>query len=242
MRALVTGASRGIGRETALRLGRRGDEVAVHYFRHREDAESAASEIVRAGGRAWTVGGDLGDRAAVDRIANEVAGRWNSLDILVNNAGVYPRVPFRSLDDEAFEACVRTNVFGPAALTRRLLPLLDRSESGRIVFVSSVLAVAGSGHGAHYAASKAALLGLARSLALELAPKITVNAVAPGSIDTDILAGDSRERRAERERQIPMHRLGLPGDVADTIVFLASPQAAYVTGATIHVNGGLRPE
>jgi 3-oxoacyl-[acyl-carrier protein] reductase len=237
VRALVTGASRGIGRETARRLATRGTEVGVHYFRHREEAEDLVREIERKDGRAWTVGGDLGSREGVEAVARETAARGDSLDILVNNAGVYPRAAFRSLGDDAFEACVRTNLFGAAGLTRRLLPLLDRSASGRIVFVSSVLAFAGSRHGAHYAASKAA-----RSLALELAPRITVNAVAPGSIDTDILAGDSPERRAERERGIPLGRLGRPGEVADAIVFLASPEASYITGATVHVNGGLRAD
>ncbi len=241
MRALVTGASSGIGRETARLLGRRGDEVAVHFHRHPTGAESLLPELRTRGRDAFAVGGDLSDREEVLALAAAVAGRWPELDILVHNAGGYPRRSFRELTDDDFEACFRTHVFGAATLTRALLPLLERSSGGRIVFVSSVLAFTGSRHGAHYAAAKAALLGLSRSLARELAPRITVNVVAPGSVDTAILAGDSPTVRQERERGIPVGRIGTATEVGEAIAFLTSPGASYITGTTLHVNGGLRP-
>ena len=132
------------------------------------------------------------------------------------------------------------HVVGPASLTRQLLPLLKRSASGRIIFVSSRLAYDGSRHGSPYATAKAAQIGLARSLALELAPGITVNVVAPGSIDTAILSGDSPEQRSERACQIPLQRIGTADEVAAVIAFLASPSASYITGTTVPVNGGYR--
>lgn len=241
MRALVTGASVGIGRETARALGRQGTDVAVHFHRHRAEAAELVEELRHAGRDAFAVGADLGEREEVLALAAAVGRTWPELDVLVHNAGNYPRRRFRELTDAEFEACLRSNLLGPATLTRALLPLLERSPGGRIIFVSSILAYTGSRHGAHYAAAKAAVLGLARSLARELAPRITVNVVAPGSVDTAILAGDSEDVRHGRERTIPLGRIGRPGEIAETIAFLASPGASYITGATVHVNGGVYP-
>jgi 3-oxoacyl-[acyl-carrier protein] reductase len=242
VRALVTGGSSGIGRATALLLGHRGGDVAVHYRTHRAEAEAVVAELGKEGRDAFAVPGDLAVREQVTGIAAAVSRRWPELDVLVHNAGSYPRRPFRALTDDEFEECFRANVFGAAGLTRALLPRLERSPSARIVFVSSVLAFTGSRHGAHYAAAKAALLGLARSLSRELAPQITVNVVAPGSIDTPILGGDTDEQRRARERSIPLGRVGSAHEVAEAIAFLASPAASYITGTTMHVNGGLHPE
>ncbi len=242
MRALVTGASVGIGRETARALARDGMDVAVHFRRHESEAAGLAQELSAGGREAFTVRADLSRPDGAATLAGAVRARWDSLDVLVHNAGSYPRAAFASITDAEWEACLRLNLTAPALLTRELLPLLTRSSAGRVIFVSSVLAVAGSRHGAHYAAAKAGLVGLARSLSRELAPGITVNTVAPGSIDTAILAGDTAEMRAERGRAIPLGRIGTAREVADVIAFLASPNAAYVTGATVHVNGGLRPE
>ncbi|MGA7922624.1 MAG: SDR family NAD(P)-dependent oxidoreductase [Thermoplasmata archaeon] len=242
MRAVVTGASTGIGRATALGLAADGADVALHCFRHQAECERTAVTIRTMGREAFVVTGDLGKREAVGEVAGAIADRWDTLDVLIQNAGTYPRRPFAEITAEEFESCFRLNVFGAAELTRLLLPLLRRSLASRIVFVSSILAFTGSRQGAHYAASKAALLGLARSLAPELAPQTTVNVVAPGSIDTAILADDSAEQRAERVQNIPLARIGRPEEVADAIVFLASGRAGFVTGTTLHVNGGVRTD
>lgn len=240
VRAVVTGASRGIGAATAVTLGRAGADVAVHYHTHAAEAGVVVERLRAEGRHAFAVQGDLADRASVRSVSREIASRWDALDVLVHNAGQYPRQPFDKTSDDDFEQQLWMHVVGPAALTRELLPLLRRSGGGRVVFVSSVLAFDGSRHGAPYATAKAAQLGLARSLARELAPGITVNVVAPGSIDTAVLAGDSPTERAERARAIPLGRIGTPEEVAAAVAFLVSPEARYITGATIPVNGGLR--
>jgi len=242
VRALVTGASRGIGRATALRLARDGFEVACHFRSHEDDAERLVEEIEKGGGSAFSVGADLGSRDGVHRLAKAVRARWRTLDALVLNAGSYPRQSFREVDPDDFEACFRVHVFGPAELVRQLLPLLEAAPAGGIVFVSSVLAFEGSRHGAHYAAAKAAALGLARSLARELAPRVRVNIVAPGAIETAILSGDTPAQRSDRASRIPLGRIGRPDEVAEAIAFLASGGSSYVTGTTLHVNGGVRME
>ena len=240
MRALITGASQGIGRAAALRLAQDGVDVAVHYLTHESQAREVVTRIQELKREAFSIRADLRDLSAIPRLAHEFGARWDSLDILVHNGGSYPREAFVDTKDGEFEEQLRIHAIAPASLTRELLPHLRRSESGRVIFVSSVLAFEGSRHGAPYATAKAAQLGLARSLARELAPWITVNLVAPGSIDTAVLAGDSPEQRDERGRQIPVGRLGSPEEVAAAIAFLASPDARYITGATLPVNGGLR--
>lgn len=240
MRALVTGSSRGIGRATALRLAHDGVDVAVHFHTQEEKAQAVVKEVRSLGREAFALPADLGDLAAVPRLAGEIRAHWHTLDVLVHNGGTYPRTSFDESTDADFEEQLRLHVVGPASLTRELLPLLKRSPSGRVIFVSSVLAFDGSGRGSPYATAKAAQLGLARSLARELAPGVTVNVVAPGAIDTDVIASDSADQRAERARRIPERRVGTPEEVAAVIAFLASPGASYLTGATIPVNGGLR--
>lgn len=238
----MTGASQGIGRATALRLAQDGADVALHFLQHGEAARSLQEEIEKAGRESFVLRGDLRDLSAVPRIAKEVQERWDSLDVLVHNGGTYPRQSFEQTTDDDFLEMLRVHAVSPASLTRELLPLLRRSTAGRVIFVSSILAFDGSRRGAPYAAAKAAQLGLARSLARELAPTITVNVVAPGAVDTAVLAGDTPEQKAERARQIPLRRLGTPTEVAAVIAFLASPEASYITGATLPVNGGLRME
>jgi 3-oxoacyl-[acyl-carrier protein] reductase len=242
VRALVTGGSRGIGAATVRRLAAGGADVLVHAHRHPAEAEREATAARSLGRESWVVTGDLATPSGVRAVAEGVRTHWDSLDVLVHNAGAYERARFPDVTDEALLATFRVNVLGPFSLTRELLPLLERSPNARIVFVSSVLAFSGSANGAHYASAKAALLGLARSLAKELAPKVTVNVVAPGAIDTAILAGDSPARRKERERSIPLARVGTASEVAETIAFLASAAASYITGTTVHVNGGVRSD
>jgi 3-oxoacyl-[acyl-carrier protein] reductase len=242
--ALVTGGATGIGRATVQLLARRGDEVALHYRSHAKEAKGLAEDLSRerGSGRVWPVRADLLDRTETHALADAVAERFPSLEALVLNAGEYPRRSVTEVDEEAFERTLRLNLLSPYSLIRRLLPLLRRASPGpaRVVLVSSVLAFQGSDHGADYAASKAGLLGLAKSLARELAPGVLVNVVAPGTIDTAIMAYLTPEQRIARGKAIPLGRIGTPEDVAEVIAFLTSPSATYMTGTTVHVNGGLR--
>ncbi|MCI4360818.1 MAG: SDR family oxidoreductase [Thermoplasmata archaeon] len=240
MRALVTGGSGGIGGATALRLARDGFDVGVHYHTHLPAAEAVSRGVHGHGKQATLFRADLASPGGPAELASAVIDRWESVDVLVHNAGVYDRAPFDRLTPEDWQAALALNLTGPAQLTQMLLPSLRRSTGARIIFVSSVLAFTGSRWGAHYAAAKAGVLGLARSLARELAPSIRVNVVAPGSIDTAIIAGDTEAARQERSRTIPLGRVGLAEEVAEAIAFLASDRSSYVTGTTIHVNGGLR--
>jgi NAD(P)-dependent dehydrogenase (short-subunit alcohol dehydrogenase family) len=242
VRAFVTGSSRGIGRATARLLASRGFDVALHGREHLSDARSLARELEARGREAFVVEGDLADPEGPTRLAQAVRERWAELDVVVHSAGAYPRIPFERLTRADWVDCIQLNLIAPAMLTQALLPELQRAVAGRIVFVASVLASNGSGHGAPYAAAKAGVLGLTKSLARELAPKITVNAVAPGPIDTDILAGDTPDQRAVRAATVPLGRIGRPEEVAEAIAFLASAEASFLTGSTLHVNGGLRME
>lgn len=240
MRALITGASGGIGAATARALDAEGWELALHGHRHARELEALAAGLHQSGGRPIVLRADLADPSAPAELARRVGESWESLDLLVLNAGRYERRRFEETTDDELARTFRVNALSAFSLTRELLPLLRRAPDGSIVVVSSVLAASGSSHGVHYAASKGALEGMARSLARELAPAIRVNVVAPGSIDTAILAGDTPELRAARGRAIPLGRVGSAEEVASAILFLASPSASYVTGTTLHVNGGSR--
>ena len=240
MRVLVTGASRGIGAATVRRLAGPGNELGLHYRTPGDEIEHVAEDVRKAGATAWTFRADFTDPGQVADLGARTLRHWDRVDALVLNAGSYPRQSFAESTPEDFERSFRVNVLASAELSRRLLPALEAARPGRLVFVSSILAFDGSRRGAPYAAAKAALLGLARSLARELAPRVLVNVVAPGAIDTAILAGDTPELRARREKAIPLGRVGRPEEVAEAIAFLVSEGASYLTGTTIHVNGGLR--
>ena len=239
--SLITGAGSGIGLATARRFSQRGDALGLHALSHASEVQALAEAHRHAGGEACTFRADLSRPAEVEAFAAGALRSFPCLDVLVLNAGAYPRRRFREISREQFEETLRLNLLAPFQIVQRLLEPLERSPSGaRIVFVASVLAFNGSEHGADYAASKAALLGLTRSLARELAPRIRVNTVAPGSIDTAILAQDTPERRSRREGAIPLRRVGRPEEVAAVIDFLTREDSSYLTGTTVHVNGGLR--
>jgi NAD(P)-dependent dehydrogenase (short-subunit alcohol dehydrogenase family) len=236
--ALISGASRGIGRAIAIRFAEHGAFVGINYNSSKNAAEETLRIIESKKGTGMLLKGDIANIGDVKKVVNKFVEKAKYIDILVNNAGIYERNEFRNLSAATWRRVIDVNLTGCYNLCKCSLPYIR--EGGRIIFISSQLAFKGSSHGADYASSKAGMLGLMRSLALELAPKkILVNAIAPGTIDTDVIAHYTEEMRRKRESEIPLGRLGKPEEIADVCLFLASDMASYITGETINVNGGL---
>jgi 3-oxoacyl-[acyl-carrier protein] reductase len=238
--ALVTGASRGIGRAIALRLAEEGCDVAVNFNASPEAAEEVVEAIKTMERRAIAVHADVSSADQVETMVAEVTDELGEVDILVNNAGIHQHLKSWEMSPEDWQRVIDVNLTGTYLTSRLLGPRMADRGWGRIVNISSVVAMSGTDHEAHYAASKAGLHGLTKSLALELSPKgVTVNAVAPGWIRTDMTADTTEEEMAEAMREVPLGRIGEPEEIASVIAYLASPDAAYVTGQVIHVNGGM---
>ncbi len=238
--ALVTGSSRGLGRATALELAARGHVVGVHYVRGEGPALDTVAEIEAAGGRAAAFGADVASPDDCARLLAEATERLGRIDVLVNNAGITRDTLAMRMKDDDWQAVLDTNLSGSFRLARGVLRGMLKARWGRIVNVASVVALMGNAGQANYVASKAGLIGLTKSLAREVSGRgVTVNAVAPGFIASDMTAGLSDELRERYLGQIPAGRFGEPGDVAKAVAFLASDDAAYVTGQTLTVDGGL---
>jgi 3-oxoacyl-[acyl-carrier protein] reductase len=239
-RAFVTGGSRGIGRATALLLARAGASVAIGYATRRDDADATVAAIRAAGGQAEAVGGDLGDQSAAERVVAQAAQR--GLDLLVVNHGIWPPTPqaVAAMTAEQWERTRRANLDSVFFVTRAAIPRLP--DGGRIVLVASTAGQRGEAFHADYAATKGAVISFTKSLAVELAPRITVNCVAPGWVDTEMSAvpyrADGGEGRRAIERTIPMGRVATPEEIAGPIVFLCSDLARFLTGEILNVNGG----
>jgi len=239
-RAFVTGGSRGIGRATALLLARAGASVAIGYATRRDDADATVAAIRAAGGQGEAVGADLGDHDAAERAVAQVAQR--GLDLLVVNHGIWPPTPqaVAAMTAEQWERTRRANLDSVFFVTRAAIPRLP--AGGRIVLVASTAGQRGEAFHADYAATKGAVISFTKSLAVELAPRITVNCVAPGWVDTEMSAvpygADGGEGRRAIERTIPLGRVATPEEIAGPIVFLCSDLARFLTGEILNVNGG----
>lgn len=236
--ALVTGASRGIGRAIALRLAEDGANVAVIYAGSADKAEAVVNEITALGVNAKAYQCNVADSAAVNETVKAVTNDLGKIDILVNNAGITRDGLMLRMKDEDFDAVLDTNLKGAFNMIRACYSGFIRKKSGRIINISSVSGIMGNAGQANYSASKAGVIGLTKSVARELASRgITCNAVAPGFIQTDMTEnlGDNNPLL----NSIPLGRMGKPGDIAAAVAFLASDSAAYITGEVLKVDGGL---
>lgn len=238
--AVVTGASRGIGKAIALRLAEEKAAVVINYNGSREKAEAVVKEIEQMGGTACAVQCDVSDFSACEAFFREVTKRFGRVDILVNNAGVTRDGLLMKMSEEDFDKVIDTNLKGTFNCIRFVSRTMLRQKSGRIINMASVVGIAGNAGQANYAASKAGVIGLTKTAARELASRgITVNAIAPGFIETDMTAVLSEKIREATVAQIPMGHFGQAKDVADLAAFLASDRAGYITGQVINVDGGM---
>jgi 3-oxoacyl-[acyl-carrier protein] reductase len=238
--ALVTGASRGIGRAIATALGAGGHRVVCCYGSDETGAKETQATVEDSGSEALVVRVDVSDAGSVDEAFGEVEDTWGPVEVLVNNAGITADGLVARMTDEQWATVVGTNLTGAFHTIRRASPKMMRGRWGRIVNVSSVSGHAGSPGQANYAAAKAGLLGLTRAVARELAPRnVTCNVVAPGPIVTAMTDGMPADWRGAMEASVPLGRLGSPEEVAAVVAFLCSEPAGYVTGALVPVDGGL---
>jgi 3-oxoacyl-[acyl-carrier protein] reductase len=238
--ALVTGASRGIGRATAEALAEQGATVVLNYVHGEAAAREAAEKIQKGGGKAEIAGFDVADSAVCEEAVGALAKRLGRLDILVANAGVAVDGLLLRLKQEDLDRTLAINVGGAIAATRAATRVMMRARSGRIIFVSSIVGEMGNAGQAAYGASKAALIGLAKTLAREYASRgITVNAVSPGYVETDMTRSITGEARETMLKAIPLGRTAEAREIATAIAYLASDEASYVTGQVLRVNGGM---
>jgi 3-oxoacyl-[acyl-carrier protein] reductase len=237
--AIVTGASRGIGRTIALALVAQGAKV-VASARNAEALDNLVAEIEGQGGEAIAVAGDVASGTDAARLIEQALAAYGQIDILVNNAGITRDGLLLRMKDEDWDAVIDTNLKGAFLCIRAAAKVMSKQRSGRIINISSVVGEMGNAGQANYCSSKAGLLGLTKSVARELARRnITVNAITPGFIVTDMTDGMTDKARESMTEQIPLGRLGEADDVANAVIFLASDQSSYVTGQVLGVNGGM---
>lgn len=238
--AVVTGASRGIGRAIAIELAKEGANVVVNYSGSKEKADQVVEEITKLGTKAISVQANVSDADSVQNLMKEAIEQFGSIDILVNNAGITRDNLIMRMKEEEWDDVINTNLKGVFLATKAVTRQMMKQRSGRIINISSVVGVLGNAGQANYVAAKAGVIGLTKTTARELASRnILVNAVAPGYIATEMTEALPEEVKKTIADQIPLSKIGNPEHIAKAVVFLASDDASYITGQTIHVDGGL---
>lgn len=238
--ALITGATRGIGREIAFTLGKNGYEVVINYRSENQDLEDTIELFKKEGIKFYTVKGDVSSFEESERFVKEAIEKAGKIDVLVNNAGITKDTLIARMKKEDFESVIDVNLVGTFNVTKNVISHMIKNRKGRIINISSVVGVSGNAGQTNYSASKAGIIGFTKSLAKEVGSRnILVNAVAPGFIETnmtDVLKDNIKE---EIEKAIPLKRMGTPKDVANVVKFLASEDASYITGQVINIDGGM---
>jgi len=238
--AFVTGASRGIGRAVALKLADAGAKVAINFAGNLEKAEEVKAEIESRGGEAMLVQGKVDNFEVVNAIVKKIVETWGTVDILINNAGINRDNLLLRMTETEFDEVIATNLKGVFNCTKAVTRIMMKQRSGKIVNMTSVVGLTGNAGQANYAAAKSGIIGFTKSVAKELAARgVTVNAIAPGFITTDMTAKLPEKIKEETLNQIPIGKFGTPEDVANLAAFLVSDQAAYITGQVVNVDGGM---
>ena len=238
--ALITGATRGIGREIALTLAEEGYNIALNYRKANEELEKLRKEIEEKGVKCLAVCGDVSNFEEVEKFVKEIILEFGRIDVLVNNAGITKDMLLMRMKKEDFESVVDVNLVGTFNVTKNVISYMMKARSGRIVNISSVVGISGNAGQTNYSASKAGIIGFTKSLAKEVASRnINVNAVAPGFIETNMTEVLKEEIKEEIAKSIPLKRMGKAKDVANLVKFLVSEDSSYITGQVINVDGGM---
>ena len=238
--ALITGGTRGIGKQIALTFAKEGYDIAINYRTENDDLKKTKKEVEVNNVKCFTVQGDVTNFKDCEQFVKQIVEKFGNIDVLVNNAGITKDTLLMRMKEEDFKQVIDTNLVGTFNVTKNVITYMMKARNGRIINISSVVGISGNAGQTNYAASKAGIIGFTKSLAKEVASRnITVNAVAPGFIETQMTAVLKEDIKEEIAKKIPLKRMGTTQDVANVVKFLASSDSSYITGQVIHVDGGM---